>query len=246
MKKYTVDVNLSSLNRIIDRVPPLRNPSSAKMVSAIWTPLTLILVLTYSHYASANSEGDILQAFKSNLVDPYGVMNSWNASMINPCTWFHVTCNSDNSVTRIDLGAASLSGQLVPELGQLSNLQYLELYNNNISGKIPCELGNLKHLVSLDLYLNNLAGHIPDMGKLTSLRFLRLNHNKLSGQIPRSLTKISTLQILDLSYNQLSGTIPHNGSFAQFTPLSFAGNPKLKWPAKAAPRPSSPSSGPNE
>ncbi|KAL2343778.1 hypothetical protein Fmac_005063 [Flemingia macrophylla] len=63
---------------------------------------------------------------------------------------------------RSDLGNANLSGELVSELGQLPNLQYLELYRNNITGKIPDELGNLTNLVSLDFSLNNNTGPIPD------------------------------------------------------------------------------------
>ncbi|KAK6135406.1 hypothetical protein DH2020_030860 [Rehmannia glutinosa] len=76
-----------------------------------------------------------------------------------------------------DLGNANLSGQLVPQLGQLQNLQYLELYSNNISGRIPNELGNLTNLVSLDLYLNSLSGPIPDtLGRLQRLRFFFANN----------------------------------------------------------------------
>ncbi|XP_010530605.1 PREDICTED: BRASSINOSTEROID INSENSITIVE 1-associated receptor kinase 1-like isoform X2 [Tarenaya hassleriana] len=129
-----------------------------------------------------------------------------------------------------------LSGELVPDLGQLPKLQYLELYSNNITGTIPEELGNLTELVSLDLYLNNLSGPIPStLGRLQKLRFLRLNNNSLSGEIPRSLTAIRTLQVLDLSNNQLSGDIPTDGSFSLFTPISFANN-KLK-PLPASPPP---------
>ncbi|CAL5377756.1 unnamed protein product [Camellia sinensis] len=106
--------------------------------------------------------GDALNMLKTNLVDPNNVLQSWDATLATPCTWFHVTCNSENSVTRVDLGNANLSGQLVPELGQLLNLQYLELYSNNIRGQIPIELGNLTSLVSLDLFSNNLSSIIPD------------------------------------------------------------------------------------
>ncbi|MBA0815740.1 hypothetical protein Gohar_000486 [Gossypium harknessii] len=107
------------------------------------------------------------------MADPNNVLQSWDATLVNPCTWFHVTCNNENSVTRVDLGNANLSGQLVAQLGQLPNLQYLELYSNKITGTIPEELGNLTNLVSLDLYLNNLTGGIPTtLGKLTKLRFL--------------------------------------------------------------------------
>ncbi|CAD5329834.1 unnamed protein product [Arabidopsis thaliana] len=179
---------------------------------------------------------DALSALKNSLADPNKVLQSWDATLVTPCTWFHVTCNSDNSVTRVDLGNANLSGQLVMQLGQLPNLQYLELYSNNITGTIPEQLGNLTELVSLDLYLNNLSGPIPStLGRLKKLRFLRLNNNSLSGEIPRSLTAVLTLQVLDLSNNPLTGDIPVNGSFSLFTPISFA-NTKLT-PLPASPPP---------
>jgi brassinosteroid insensitive 1-associated receptor kinase 1/somatic embryogenesis receptor kinase 4 len=61
----------------------------------------------------------------------------------------------------------------VPQLAQLPNLQYLELFNNNITGEIPEELGDLMELVSLDLFANNISGPIPSsLGKLGKLRFL--------------------------------------------------------------------------
>ncbi|KAL8536126.1 hypothetical protein ACS0TY_011672 [Phlomoides rotata] len=197
---------------------------------------SFILLLTRFWRVSANGEGDALNALKSNLADPNNVLQSWDPTLVNPCTWFHVTCNSDNSVTRVDLGNANLSGQLAPQLGQLSNLQYLELYSNNISGRVPSELGNLTNLVSLDLYLNGLSGPIPDtLGKLQKLRFLRLNNNTLGGDIPESLTTIFTLQVLDLSNNQLTGKIPVNGSFQLFTPISFANNKLEALPASPPP-----------
>ncbi|XP_037494731.1 BRASSINOSTEROID INSENSITIVE 1-associated receptor kinase 1 isoform X2 [Jatropha curcas] len=186
--------------------------------------------------------GDALNALKTNLADPNNVLQSWDPTLVNPCTWFHVTCNSENSVTRVDLGNANLSGQLVPQLGQLTNLQYLELYSNNISGKVPDELGNLTNLVSLDLYLNRLTGRIPPtLGRLQRLRFLRLNNNTLSETIPVSLTTITTLQVLDLSNNNLTGDIPVNGSFSLFTPISFANNPLKPLPVSPSP-PLTPSS----
>ncbi|XP_021290779.1 BRASSINOSTEROID INSENSITIVE 1-associated receptor kinase 1 [Herrania umbratica] len=202
--------------------------------------LWMILVLDLAFRVAGNAEGDALNALKTNLADPNNVLQSWDATLVNPCTWFHVTCNSENSVTRVDLGNANLSGQLVSQLGQLTNLQYLELYSNNITGIIPEELGNLTNLVSLDLYLNGLNGHIPTtLGKLTKLRFLRLNNNSLSGQIPWSLTNVNSLQVLDLSNNKLVGDIPVNGSFSLFTPISFANN-LLNNPPPAPPPPISP------
>ncbi|CAN6720260.1 unnamed protein product [Malus baccata var. baccata] len=209
--------------------------TSSASASAFW--LILLFGLFHLQKLAANVEGDALNALKSNLADPNNVLQSWDPTLVNPCTWFHVTCNSENSVTRVDLGNANLSGQLVAQLGVLSKLQYLELYSNNITGTIPPELGGLSNLVSLDLYLNNLHGTIPEtLGNLAKLRFLRLNNNTLAGNIPMTLTKIQSLQVLDLSNNNLTGDIPVNGSFSLFTPISFNNNPLLK-PLPASPPP---------
>ncbi|KAL5753734.1 hypothetical protein ACOSP7_021954 [Xanthoceras sorbifolium] len=212
-----------------------------RALALAWMILVVALALHSFPMISANIEGDALHSLRSNLLDPYSVLQSWDPTLVNPCTWFHVTCNNENSVIRVDLGNAALSGQLVAELGQLKNLQYLELYSNNISGQIPGAIGNLTNLVSLDLYLNSFDGPIPDaLGKLTKLRFLRLNNNSLSGSIPMSLTNITALQVLDLSNNRLSGPVPDTGSFSLFTPISFANNLDLCGPVSGKPCPGSP------
>ncbi|CAI9304295.1 unnamed protein product [Lactuca saligna] len=168
-----------------------------------------------------NAEVDALNALKTQLQDPNNVLQSWNITQVNPCRWSHITCNTETRVTRIDLGNAYLSGQLVPQLGQLSNLQYLHLYSNNFSGRIPDEIGNLTNLLGLELYRNRLEGAIPDtLGNLQKLCFLRLGNNSLTGTIPYSLTTIDSLQLIDLSNNFLIGTVPSNGSFSQFTDIS--------------------------
>ncbi|GFP78986.1 somatic embryogenesis receptor kinase 2 [Phtheirospermum japonicum] len=101
-----------------------------------------------------------LNNISTNLQDPNNVLVSWDNSTVNPCSWFHVTCDANN-VVRVDLPNASLSGSLVSKLGDLSNLQYLELYGNDLSGPIPLELGRIFGLISLDLYNNRLTGSIP-------------------------------------------------------------------------------------
>ncbi|XP_008222350.1 PREDICTED: somatic embryogenesis receptor kinase 1-like [Prunus mume] len=157
----------------------------------------------------SNSEGDILNAWKTQLTDPNNVLQSWDPTLINPCTYFHVTCNSENSVTRLDLGNASLSGPLIPELGNLTNLQYLEVFGNRLFGSIPNEIGNLRNLVSLDLYKNNFTGRIPkSFGHLHFLRFLRVFSNSLTGRIPPNFGNLTSLEILDLNSNRLTGPLP--------------------------------------
>ncbi|KAL4309644.1 hypothetical protein GQ457_01G001780 [Hibiscus cannabinus] len=179
----------------------------------------------------ANVEGDALFALRRAVRDPKNVLQSWDPTLVDPCTWFHVTCDADNRVTRLDLGNAQLRGRLVPELGKLERLQYLELYMNNLVGPIPEEIGELKSLVSLDLYHNNLTGSIPvSLSKLSSLKFMRLNSNRLTGRIPRQLTKLQSIKIFDVSNNDLCGTIPTTGSLSKFTEESFRNNSRLEGP----------------
>ncbi|WCJ26782.1 somatic embryogenesis receptor-like kinase 1 [Euphorbia peplus] len=199
---------------------------------AIFAPLVLLLLLAVTiSPVKPNIEGDALYALRRSVKDPELVLQSWDPTLVDPCTWFHVTCDSQNRVTRLDLGNAKLSGRLVPELGKLERLQYLELYMNELVGTIPKELGNLKTLVSLDLYHNNLTGSVPaSLSNLSNLKFLRLNGNQLTGRIPRELTKLGNLKIIDVTKNDLCGTIPTSGSFSKFSEESFKNNPRLEGP----------------
>ncbi|XP_042066701.1 leucine-rich repeat protein 2-like isoform X1 [Salvia splendens] len=191
----------------------------------------LPILLSFSPAFSTNSEGNALSALRSRLSDPTNVLQSWDPTLVSPCTWFHVTCDSNNHVVRLDLGNSNISGSLGPELGELKHLQYLELYKNNIVGNIPKELGNLGKLISMDLYGNKFHGKIPEsFANLKSLRFLRLNDNKLTGSIPRELATLSDLKVLDISNNDLCGTIPVDGPFGTFPMESFANNNRLNGP----------------
>ncbi|XP_027366138.1 leucine-rich repeat protein 2-like isoform X2 [Abrus precatorius] len=175
--------------------------------------MSLSVLFLFLHYPflslSTNSEGNALHALRSRLSDPNNVLQSWDPTLVNPCTWFHVTCNSNNHVIR------------------------LELYKNDLRGQIPEELSNLKSLISMDFYDNNFEGKIPkSFGKLKSLKFMRLSSNKLTGSIPRELTVLTNLKVFDVSNNDLCGTIPVDGNFESFPVESFENNrfsgPELK------------------
>ena len=103
--------------------------------------------LTAVEYYPANPEEAALTALKNSLSDPNNWLQSWDPDLVDPCSYFHITCNDQSHVTRVDLGDANLSGKLVPELGNLSQLQFLVMYRNNIEGSVPPELGNLTSLI---------------------------------------------------------------------------------------------------
>ena len=126
------------------------------------------------------------------------------------CSWFGVECDSQgDNVTKLSLSGNNLNGNIPPELGNLTCLNYLYLYDNQLSGGIPPELGNLTYLQNLFLCDNQLSGGIPpELGNLTYLQNLFLCDNQLSGGIPPELANLTYLKDLRLWGNQLSGNIP--------------------------------------
>ena len=116
-------------------------------------------------------------------------------------TWYGVTTNASGRVTVLDLSENRLVGGVPPELGNLTGLQELYLWNNELSGEIPSELGNLTNLQGLYLSQNQLSGEIPsELGNLASLQeLLALWGNQLSGEIPSELGSLTNLQVLYLS-----------------------------------------------
>ena len=71
-----------------------------------------------------------------------------NSDGMLECRWKGVDCDADGAVIGIRLGAPGvlLTGQLVPELALLSDLQHLNLSNNRLKGSIPKELFGLTSL----------------------------------------------------------------------------------------------------
>ena len=95
------------------------------------------------------------------------------------------------------------------ELGNLSNLEILELRNNELTGEFPPELGKLVNLRTLTFFSSELSGEMPpEPGRLARLRSIVLGGNQLSGAIPAEIGYIASLEILQLDRNDLSGALP--------------------------------------
>ena len=117
---------------------------------------------------------------------------------------------SIENTTTLSLQDNQLTGEIPPEIGNLTHLTDLYLQGNQLTGLSP-EIGNLTNLSKLYLYNNQLTGEIPpEIGNLTNLTGLLLYDNQLTGTIPTEIGNLTNLEVLYLSDNQLTGEIPES------------------------------------
>lgn len=158
--------------------------------------------------------------------------------------------NFSMTITRLALGNNHIYGSIPPEIGNLVNLnvlelsgnqltssipsaiselerlQYLLLHQNRLQGTIPAFLGNLTLLFQLTLSSNRLRGIIPSsLGNCQQLTLLSLGDNDLTGEVPQQILSVATLLYLDLSTNNLSGHFPSEfGNMRSLFDLNIANN----------------------
>ncbi|MEM0578797.1 leucine-rich repeat domain-containing protein, partial [Flavobacterium polysaccharolyticum] len=137
-------------------------------------------------------------------------VTGWNFSNSGAGTgWYGITI-ANGHVVKLELNYNNLVGNIPAEIGQFSQLDWLNLGSNNLSGSIPSEIGQLTQLTYLDFQRNReISGVIPSqIGQLTKLIWLRLLNNKLTGSIPPEIGQLLQLKELNLSFNNLNGVIP--------------------------------------
>ena len=137
--------------------------------------------------------------------------------------WFGVETDTDGQVLSISLPDNMISGEIPYELGELTELEILDLSNNLLMGPLPPTLGQLGNLVSLQLQENiDLTGFLPhEYTELHNLEQLILHRTQICAQnasdiqawlagIPvRRITDCADLRAdriaLDALYNRTQG-----------------------------------------
>ncbi|CAI8584621.1 unnamed protein product [Vicia faba] len=175
---------------------------------------------------------------------------SWNAST-DCCSWDGVICDDHtNYVIHIDLSSSQLFStmdanntlfrlvhlqhldlsdnhfnysQIPSEIGELSQLRYLNLSHATFFGEIPSQLSHLSNLLSLDLGFNlgtsplGLAVNFLQLKSSslksiihnsTKLESLLLDYVTISSSLPDKLTNLTSLKALSLSNSELYGEFP--------------------------------------
>ncbi|XP_028779349.1 receptor like protein 21-like [Neltuma alba] len=121
----------------------------------------------------------------------------------------------------LDLSYNNLSGYLPQEFSQGNNeLRFLKLSNNNLSGPSLPIGSNFTYLLFLDLSNNNYKGKLEGgVMNSTELRMLDISANQLYGEMPSWIGNFEHLSYLILSKNYLIGPLPKN--FCNLTALTY-------------------------
>lgn len=116
---------------------------------------------------------------------------------------------ADEPIAMPALTSADRSGQnltkMPTDLLAMTNLQQLDLSDNQLSGSLPAEIRQLQNLQVLDISNNDMTGLPAELGQLLKLRVLNASNNRLTG-IPHELGNLQQLETLDLSGNSISET----------------------------------------
>ncbi|XP_006663609.1 probable LRR receptor-like serine/threonine-protein kinase At3g47570 [Oryza brachyantha] len=165
---------------------------------------------------------------------PTSLANALNLETIyfrkNSFTGVIPSLGSLSRLTYLDLGDNKLEAgdwSFMSSLANCTLLDNLWLDRNNLQGIIPASIANLpKGLKVLILIQNQISGSIPsDIEKLSSLTVFQMDYNMISGKIPSTLVNLGNLSILSLSYNRLSGEIPQSiGKLVQLTKIYLQEN----------------------
>jgi Leucine-rich repeat (LRR) protein len=91
-------------------------------------------------------------------------------------------------------------------IGDLSNLEYLNLGYNNIT-EVPPSLGKLTNLQYLFLHSNQLTDLPDELSSLTNLTDLTISSNETLTKLPDVVTKLSSITDLDIGYCSIT-TLP--------------------------------------
>ena len=101
--------------------------------------------------------------------------------------WYGIATNDEGQVRWLTLWENGLKGPIVPDLGNLTALEFLGLGDNALAGELPGELSSA-----------------------TALTGIWVDNNLLTGAIPSSFLDLSELRVLDFSGNEelcIPGTV---------------------------------------
>lgn len=132
----------------------------------------------------------------------------WQNGYLNNDDLNNNNLNNNNNNTIVPINKVlNLSGQGLNSIPNYvfsqTNLEELNVSNNNLTGAIQSQIGQLKNLKVLNASNNKMTGVPAEVGQLSKLEILDLSNNQLTG-LPNELGNLQNLKTLNLSGNNYS------------------------------------------
>jgi hypothetical protein len=180
----TLKTNHPLLGRLQGVVPreQLLDPNTPQGEALIWMATVDAL--------NSTSQMRILQRYAMTVLDVAlhaPMPRLWSSRNLHECNWTGVICNEERHITRINWARQDLVGTIPAELSLLTQLESLDIAQNQLKGKLEplFALEKLKHAF---VFENNLTGTLSrNISNLQNLTKFFAGHNQLSGSLPSNL-----------------------------------------------------------
>jgi Leucine-rich repeat (LRR) protein len=111
--------------------------------------------------------------------------------------------NSAHDVTDGISGSGVVKIEIYDDIAYSSDSTQIDISSKNLSGSLKAEIRKLTDLEVLDVSNNNLTGLPAEVGQLSKLKILNISNNPLTG-LPREIGNLQNLELLDLTGTQYS------------------------------------------
>ena len=134
-----------------------------------------------------------------------------------------------SSLEYLDLNGNNLEGELSSSIGNLINLQILNIGNNDWQGDLPESIFDLSQLRELWMLNGGFSGSLSaSIGNLTNLEILAVGGNIFSGPLPNEIGSLSNLYWYYDYGNDWSGTIPASFFDLPITRITLGFSPLIQ------------------
>ena len=152
--------------------------------------LVITAILLLSGYALLNQK---------KIVD---VINNNNTNTETPADNKPSPAIEKPIANKLDLSNKNLK-KIPDNVFSQTNLEELNVSNNQLTGSIQAEIRHLQNLRILDASNNLMTGVPAEVGQLQNLEILNLSNNQLTG-LPYELGNLKNLKTLNISGNNYS------------------------------------------
>lgn len=172
-------------------------------------------------------ERDILKELYISTEGSQWVHNDNWDTHLNVCEWYGVTCHTDANrnglVQKLDLRGNNMVGTLSSRIWLLTEMEELDLADNDLRLQSFEKIGDAPALSSLKLS-NSHVESLLGIGQATALKNFHCTSCEIHGNLPDEFFSLTGLERLFFNYNALEGPVTGFGGMRSLVEIYLYGN----------------------